>query len=162
MRLLPVLLLLTAFGASAQSSIPVIFDTDIGDDIDDALALALALQSPELDVQLVTTVADDVQSRTRLAWKELGLYNRHDVALATGASRPLLDAQFEDKAAQFKLLTAEDVIPESAHQRAAEAIVDLLMRSPRKMTLIPVGPLTNIALALRLEPRITGKIERIV
>ncbi len=122
----------------------------------------MALQSPELDVQLVTTVADDVESRTRLAWKELGLYNRHNVPLATGASHPLLDAQFEDKAAQFRLLTAEDVVPEAARRRAAEAIVELLLRSPRKVTLVPVGPLTNIAIALRLEPKITTKIERIV
>jgi inosine-uridine nucleoside N-ribohydrolase len=162
MRLTLLFLLLFIGLASAQTKIPVIFDTDIGDDIDDALALALALQSPELDVQLVTTVADDVQSRTRLAWKELGLYNRRDVALAMGAAHPLLDAQREDKAAQFQLLTAEDIIPEAAHRRAADAIIELLLRSPRKMTVIPVGPLTNIALALRLEPKIKDKIERIV
>ena len=147
---------------SAQTPIPVIFDTDIGDDIDDALALALALQSPELNVLLVTTVVDDVDSRTRLAWKELGLYHRHDVALATGAAQPLLDPQREDKAAQFRLLTAEDRAPEAAHRRAADVIVETLMGSREKITVIPVGPLTNIALALRLEPRIKEKIERIV
>lgn len=146
----------------AQKPIPVIFDTDIGDDIDDALALALALQSPELDVRLVTTVVDDVDSRTRLAWKELGLYHRHDVALATGAAQPFLDPQREDKAAQFRLLTVDDTVPEAAHRRAADVIIETLMASPEKMTVIPVGPLTNIALALRLEPRIKGKIERIV
>jgi inosine-uridine nucleoside N-ribohydrolase len=158
-------LLLSALAASvglAQKPIPVIFDTDIGDDIDDALALALALQSPELDVRLVTTVADDVDSRTRLAWKELGLYHRHDVNVATGAAQPFLDPQREDKAAQFRLLKADDTVPESAHRRAADVIVETLMASPEKMTVIPVGPLTNIALALRLEPRIKEKIERIV
>src|SRR5277367_6089558 len=103
MRILAVLLAFVSI-AAAQKPIPVIFDTDIGDDIDDALALALALQSPELDVRLVTTVADDVDSRTRLAWKELGLYHRHDVDLATGAAQPFLDPQREDKAAQFRLL----------------------------------------------------------
>ncbi len=148
--------------ASAQKPIPVIFDTDIGDDIDDALALALALQSPELDVRLVTTVVDDVDSRTRLAWKELGLYHRHDVALATGAAQPLLDPQRADKAPQFRLLTNADVAPEAAHRRAAEVIVETLLRSPEKITVIPVGPLTNIALALRLEPKIREKIDRIV
>ena len=162
MRLLLSLLFVVVVEASAQTPVPVIFDTDIGDDIDDALALALALQSPELDVQLVTTVADDVDSRTRLAWKELGLYHRQDVALATGAPHPLLDARLEDKARQFRLLTPEDVVPEAAHRRAAEAIIELILRSPRKVTVIPVGPLTNIALALRLEPKIAGNIERIV
>jgi purine nucleosidase/pyrimidine-specific ribonucleoside hydrolase len=142
--------------------IPVIFDTDIGDDIDDALALALALQSPELEVKLVTTVVDDVNSRTRLAWKELGLFGRQDIALATGAAEPLLDPKYPDKAAQFGVLTAADQPPASAWDRAADRIIDTLMKSPVKMTLIPVGPLTNIALALKEEPRIKDKIERIV
>ena len=163
MRVRFLLLALLACSASfGQKPMPVIFDTDIGDDIDDALALALALQSPELDVRLVTTVVDDVDSRTRLAWKELGLYGRHDVALATGAGDPLLDPRREDRAPQFKLLTAEDRPPASASRPAAAVIVETLMNSPEKMTVIPVGPLTNIALALRLEPRIREKIERIV
>jgi len=150
-------------GIVAQTRpIPVIFDTDIGDDIDDALALALALQSPELDVRLVTTVADDVESRTRLAWKELGLFGRQDIPLATGAPEPLLDPKYPDKAAQFGVLTMADQAPASAHARAADKIIETLLVSPVKMTLIPVGPLTNIALALREEPRIREKIERIV
>jgi purine nucleosidase len=155
--------LLLACAAFAQTKpIPIIFDTDIGDDIDDALALALALQSPELDVKLVTTVADDVESRTRLTWKELGLFGRQDIALATGAPEPLLDPKYPDRAAQFGVLTANDQPPAAAWQRAADRIIETLMKSPVKMTLIPVGPLTNIALALKEEPRIKEKIERIV
>lgn len=159
-----ILLLLAVFVSPmlAQTATPVIFDTDIGDDIDDALALALALQSPELDVKLVTTVVDDVHNRTRLAWKELGLYNRRDVVLATGSPRPLLDPRFDNPAPQFRLLTSADEPPALAYRHAAEVIVETLMASPRKMTVIPVGPLTNIALALRLEPKIATKIERIV
>lgn len=146
----------------AQKPIPIIFDTDIGDDIDDALALALALQSPELDVRAVTTVIDDVESRTRLAWKELGFYHRQDIALATGASAPLLDPVRNFRAPQFKVLTDQDTAPAPARRRAAELIVETLLASPEKITLVPVGPLTNIALALKLEPRITERIERIV
>src|SRR4029077_8738856 len=59
----------------AQQRIPIIFDTDIGDDIDDALALALALQSPELDVRAVTTVIDDTERRTRPTRKQLAIQN---------------------------------------------------------------------------------------
>src|SRR5437762_5555618 len=88
--------------------IPILFDTDIGDDIDDALALALALQSPELDVRAVTTVIDDTESRTRLAWKQLGLFNRRDIPIGTGASEPLLDPIRNDRARQFEVLTAQD------------------------------------------------------
>lgn len=152
--------LLAAGLASAQ--IPVLFDTDIGDDIDDAIALALALQSPELDVRGVTTVFGVVDQRTRLAWKELGLYGRQDIPLSTGAANPLLDAPVFQKARQFEVLTDADVAPEKARRRAAEFIIETLLASREKLTLVPVGPLTNIALALRLEPRIKSKIERIV
>ena len=160
--LLPILLLLAAAMLPAQKPTPVIFDTDIGDDIDDALALALAVQSPELEVRLVTTVADDVESRTRLAWKELGLFGRHDIALAMGAPEPLLDPRRADRAAQFTVLTPADTVPESARERAAQRIVDVLMYSGEKVTVIAVGPLTNIGLALKEEPRIRDRIERIV
>ena len=158
------LLLVTVSLAAAQPArIPVLFDTDIGDDIDDAIALALALQSPELDVRGVTTVFGVVEQRTRLAWKELALYHRTDIPLATGAGDPLLDAPVVQKARQFEVLTDADTPPASArNRRAAEFIIEALLASPDKLTLVPVGPLTNIALALRLEPRIKSKIERIV
>jgi len=154
--------LLLASVAWAQERTPIILDTDIGDDIDDALALALALQSPELDVIAVTTVIDDTETRTRLAWKELGLYGRHDIPLGTGASEPLLDPVRKQRAPQFKVLTAADTVPEAAHRRAADLIIDTLMKSPRPVTLVPIGPLTNIALALRSGPDIRPKIARIV
>ncbi|HZT30449.1 MAG TPA: nucleoside hydrolase [Bryobacteraceae bacterium] len=162
MRKVLFLLPLAAVLCAGQSRIPILFDTDIGDDIDDALALALALQSPELDVRAVTTVVDDTESRTRLAWKELGLFGRQDVPLATGAPEPLLDPMRHSRARQFEVLTEADVAPAAARRRAADLIVDTLMQSPEKLTIVPVGPLTNIALALKLEPRIKPHIQRIV
>ena len=155
-------LLLAAGLACAQKPIPILFDTDIGDDIDDALALALALQSPELDVRGVTTVIDDVELRTRLAWKELGIYGRRDIPLATGASEPLLDKVWNNKSRQYEVLTAADEFPATARKHGVQLIVETLMASPDKITIVPVGPLTNIALALKTEPRIKQKIERIV
>src|SRR5262244_1565789 len=142
MRLVALFLLVVSLAAScqAQQRVPIIFDTDIGDDIDDALALALALQSPELDVRAVTTVIDDTEGRTRLAWKELGLYGRRDVALATGAPEPLLDARRAGRARQFEVLTPEDTPPPSARRRAADLIVEILLASPARLTLVPVGP----------------------
>jgi len=162
LNLLLGVLLLCGFTCRAQQPIPVIFDTDIGDDIDDALALALALQSPELDVRAVTTVTDDTEGRSRLAWKELGLYGRHDIAVGTGAPEPLLDPIHTGRAPQFTVLTDADTLPKAPLRRASEVIIDTLLQSPRKVTLVPVGPLTNIALALKGEPRIKDKIERIV
>ena len=98
------LFVLICLTASSQTRIPIILDTDIGDSIDDALALAFALNSPELDVRAVTTVIDDVESKTRLAWKMLGIYNRRDIALAMGAPEPLLDPPMATSSKEFEVL----------------------------------------------------------
>ena len=157
-----VLALLVGLTATAQARIPIILDTDIGDSIDDALALAFALHSPELDVRAVTTVIDDVESKTRLAWKMLGLYNRRDIALATGASEPLLDPTTSVPSKEFDVLTRNDIIPDTARKRAAELIIDTALQSRGKITIVAIGPMTNIALALKTDPRIKNNIERIV
>jgi purine nucleosidase len=156
------LVLLAGLTASAQARIPIILDTDIGDSIDDALALAFALHSPELDVRAVTTVIDDVESKTRLAWKMLSIYNRRDVALAMGASEPLLDPTMSAPSKEFEVLTRNDTIPDTARKRAADLIIDTVLQSRGKITIVAIGPMTNIALAIKTDPRIKNNIERIV
>jgi purine nucleosidase len=160
------LVLLAGLTALAQgrapARIPIILDTDIGDSIDDALALAFALRSPELDVRAVTTVIDDVDSKTRLAWKMLSIYNRRDIALATGASEPLLDPTLAATSKEFEVLTRNDVIPDAARRRAADLIIDTVLESRGKITIVAIGPMTNIALAIKTDPRIKNNIERIV
>ena len=162
----PVLLLLIGLSvsltASAQARIPIIIDTDLGDSIDDALALAFALHSPELDVRAVTTVIDDVESKTRLAWKMLSIYNRRDIALAMGAPEPLLDPTMSTSSKEFQVLTRDDTIPDAARKRAADLIIDTVLQSRGKITVVAIGPLTNIALALKTDPRIKNAIDRIV
>jgi purine nucleosidase len=154
---------LTAFAQErVQTRIPVIIDTDLGDSIDDALALAFALHSPELDIRAVTTVIDDVESKTRLAWKMLSIYNRRDIALAMGAPEPLLDPTMSTSSKEFSVLTRNDTIPDAARRRAADLIIDTVLQSRGKITIVAIGPLTNIALALKTDPRIKGNIERIV
>jgi purine nucleosidase len=154
--------MLLAAAAQAQQRTPIILDTDIGDAIDDAFALALALNSPELDVRAVTTVIDDVELKTRLAWKFLGLYNRRDIPLGMGAPEPLLAARAPTTSRQFEVLTPADIVPDAARRPAAELIVETIRRSPARMTIVAIGPLTNIALALKLDPGIRDNLERIV
>jgi purine nucleosidase len=154
-----VLLLAPAFG---QPRTPILLDTDIGDAIDDSLALALAINSPELDVRGVTTVIDDVESKTKLAWKEMTLLGRRDIPLAMGASEPLLDPMVQSKPKQFEALTKADTIPDAARRSAVSLIVETLMNSREPITIVAIGPLTNIALALKTEPRIKQRLARIV
>ena len=160
--MLAIICLTAAVQVRAQARIPIILDTDIGDSIDDALALAFALQSPELDVRAVTTVIDDVESKTRLAWKMLGMYNRRDVALAMGAPEPLLDPTTSVASKEFEVLTRNDIIPDAARKRAVDLIIETALQSRGKITIVAIGPMTNIALALKTDPRIKNKIERIV
>jgi inosine-uridine nucleoside N-ribohydrolase len=156
------LIVLLAVPLCAQPRTPILLDTDIGDAIDDALALALALNSPELDVRGVTTVIDDVESKSKLAWKEMTLLGRRDIPLAMGAAEPLLDPVLQTKPRQFEALTKADSIPDAARRSAAGLIVETLMNSREPITIVAIGPLTNIALALKTEPRIKQHLARIV
>ena len=145
----------------AQKPIPVIFDSEMGDDIGDEFSLALALQSPELNVRAVTIVGNDLDNRMRLAWKELGLYGRRDIALGRGASEPLLDSTVV-RSPHLDILAPEDLLPPAINSDAISLIVNTVMYSSEKVTLIATGPLTNIALAMKVDPRIKKNIARIV
>lgn len=145
--------------------LPIILDTDPG--IDDAAAIAAALFAPELDLQLMTTVAGNVsvEKTTRNALQLLHFWNA-DVPLAQGASMPLVRP----------LRDAASVHGESGmegydfveHQRqplakpAFQAIRDALMHAAEPITLVAIGPLTNIALLLTQYPECVFNIRRLV
>src|SRR5215211_6373488 len=134
----------------------IILDTDLamgapGSDIDDGFALALALADPELDVDLVTTVNGntDVDTATLLCLELLHRLRRTDVPVVRGASRPLL-RPLHDTPARQRVRDVREQVParEPAPGQAAAAIVEHVMASPGEITLVPIGPLTNIAVAL--------------
>ncbi len=156
-----VLLTLAAMALPA-SSIPVILDTDIGDDIDDALALALALQSPELDVRAVVTVLQHRERRADLAWKILELYGRTDIPVGMGAEQPLLTPPRTGEVRQTAALGESYRMPENRRRNGIQLTIDTCLNSREKITILAYGPLTNLALALKSEPRIAEKIERFV
>lgn len=136
---------------SETRPLPLILDTDIGDDIDDALALALILNSPELDLRGVTTVFVDAPRRARLARKMLGVWDRLEIPVAAGFSLPLLQPFAPQAGHQFGVLDDDGTTFEHA--------LDFLVQSPalapgERLTVLAIGPLTNIALALAREPEL--------
>ena len=146
----------------------IIIDCDPGQD--DALAILLALGSPdELDVLAVTAVAGNVPlAFTEVnAQKLVALAGRTDVPVYRGADRPLVRDLVTAEMVHGKTGLDGADLPEPttplADGHAALAIVDILRREPAgSVTLCPVGPLTNIALAMRLAPDVVERIEAIV
>ena len=132
-----------------------------------ALAMLLALSSPGLCVEAITTVAGNqkVDKTTANALKVLTVAGRTDITVAVGMSRPMVRDLIVATSHGESGLDGPD-LPEPAfapdRRHAVDVIIEKVLQSPDKVTLIPVGPLTNIAMALIKEPRITGNIDRIV
>src|SRR3954453_5294861 len=144
--------------------IPVIIDCDPGHD--DAMALLLALASPELELSAVTTVAGNqtLDKVTANAIRVLDVAQAHDIPIAAGADRGLVHtARAAGEVHGETGLDGPDLPgpsrdPEPIH--AIELIARTLREKPH--TLIPIGPLTNIALLLAIHPELKPRIERIV
>jgi purine nucleosidase len=137
---------------------PILLDTDIGSDVDDALALGFALAEPEaLPIVAVTTVSGDARRRARMAARILGLAGRSDLEVAAGEDRALL----RDRAfAEVRL--AEDTLPEGPDARvveepAPERIARAAAEVPG-LEIVAIGPLTNVARALALDPGLPRKV----
>jgi pyrimidine-specific ribonucleoside hydrolase len=148
-----------------MNSVPVILDVDPGHD--DAVALMFACGAPEFDLLAVTTVAGNVplEKTTRNALRVLSLIGRTDVPVAAGASSPLRRRLriAEDIHGESGLEGPEipDAIFEPDGRGATDLIADTLRRTPEPVTLIPTGPLTNVATFLREHPDLRDRIARI-
>jgi pyrimidine-specific ribonucleoside hydrolase len=145
-----------------------VIDTDPG--VDDAVALLLALASPEVELRAVTTVFGNVglETTTSNARRLLVLGGRPDVPVAAGAERPLVHPQAmraDDWHAVDGLGGRASSLPAPGPldvRGAVELLADVLRGAERPVTLAPIGPLTNIALLLAVHPELRPKIARIV
>jgi purine nucleosidase/pyrimidine-specific ribonucleoside hydrolase len=126
----------------------IIIDTDIGDDIDDALAIALALKSPELDLVGVTCVFRDTVVRAALATKLLRTFGRGDIPVAVGIGQPLREPVQMTVPNQAVVLTDEDRRGAPVAMDAVDLILSTVARHPGEITLVPIGALTNVAVAI--------------
>ncbi len=143
----------------------IILDCDPGHD--DAIALLLAAKHPALELLAVTTVAGNqtLEKTTQNALKVCSLAGIRDVPVAMGMDRPLVRPARH--AADIHGVTGMDGpnVPEPdielARQHAVDLLIELLLDSDGDITLVPTGPLTNIATAIRREPAIVPKIQAI-
>ena len=143
-----------------DNRIPVILDTDIGDDIDDTWALAMMLKSPELDVKLVVGDTGDTLYRAKLIAKMLQTAARTDVPVGMGIPNKYKGgAQRQEIMHQGEWVKDYDLdsYPGAVHEDGVGALIDTILESPAPVSLICIGPVPNIAAALEREPRIARR-----
>lgn len=167
-------LALALVSASDAETHKVIFDTDFGIcPQDDCYALMLALQSPELDILGITTVAGNwsLEQGTADVLRLLEIAGREEIPVYAGADMPLMhepsefarttygswwsDAPPTEPPGGFATKTVEDL-------GAVEYIVDTIEANPGEVTILAIGPLTNVAMALRHRPGLAGKVKKLV
>ena len=148
----------------------LIIDTDPGEDIDDLLALLFALRRPELDIRAITTVTLPAARRVRLVKRLLRHLDRTDIPVAAGMDLPLramseteLRAQsdFSRTLNHYAFAEPEDPRDEPGSLDAVDLIVRTVEANAGDIALACIGPLTNIACALRKNPGIASKIQYI-
>jgi inosine-uridine nucleoside N-ribohydrolase len=151
---------------SGRSPFRVIIDTDPG--VDDALALLLAMRSPELQIEAITPVAGNVPLELTLpnALRMVEIAGRTDIPVAVGAKSPLVRRLVTATYAHGENGLGGAVFPEPktkpVNQPAAEMIRQIVRKFPSEVTLLTIGPLTNIATALNLDSELAGLIRGLV
>lgn len=151
---------------AGRGSSRVIIDTDPG--VDDALALLLAMQSPELKIEAITPVAGNVPLELTLpnALRMVEIAGRPDIPVAAGAKTPLVRRLVTAAYVHGENGLDGTVFPEPktrpSPQPAAELIRQIVRKYPREVTLLTIGPLTNIATALNSDPELAGMVRALV
>ena len=146
-----------AHGQPAQTKAApqlAIIDTDIGDDIDDAFALALALRSPELHILGFTTAYGDTELRARLLDRYLGAIGRADIPVAAGVATPHNNF--------FTQGAYAHQAPQRKHPDAIAFLLGQIRAHPGQITLIAIGPLFNIQAAIEHDPATFRQLRRVV
>jgi len=155
----------TAPCGSASKPLPIIIDSDPG--LDDALAIALAVARPELNLLAVTSVGGnaDVHHCTENALRLLHLYGADEIPVAEGAVGPLAGPLERATEVHGESGLGNTKLPPAPRTSEAEGAVSLMARmiaaSPEPVALVPIGPLTNIALLIRSFPHLAPKIAHI-
>jgi inosine-uridine nucleoside N-ribohydrolase len=161
-----VIFLVATFSVPVLAARKIIIDTDPG--TDDALALMLALNSPELDVRAVTVVPGNVTAAMGLdnALRMVSLANRCDIPVAAGAQHPLFQKLITAEFWHGKNGLANIELPSSKckvdSRFGPDLIIEMVHASPHEITLVPVGPLTNIALAVEKDPSIVPLVKEVI
>ena len=140
---------------SAVRPAKIILDTDIGDDIDDAFALALALRSPELNILGITTAWGDTKLRARMVDRFLMETGHSEIPVAEGiitkSAIPFTQAKWAEAGPNGR-----------SHQPAIDFILQQIQKYPGEVTLVCIGPLTNVGAAIARDPDNFHRVKQVV
>jgi inosine-uridine nucleoside N-ribohydrolase len=139
----------------------ILLDTDIGSDIDDAVCLAYLLTQPECELLGITTVSGEPDKRAMMASAQCKVAGK-SIPIYPGAADPLLVSPRQPKAPQADALSRwphEAAFPQG---EAVEFLRQTIRRHPGEITLLPIGPLTNIALLFKTDPEIPSLLKSLV
>ncbi len=171
------ILIFTSAGMSAAQSgerIKIIFDTDfVMPPQDDSMALMLAMQSPEIEILGITTVAgnDSVERATSDVLRMLEIANQTAIPVHRGADMPLVHEKSDFAVREYGRWYSNEPPPappggyankKAAPESAVSFIVKTVLTNPHEVTLVAIGPLTNIAQAIRADPGFAKKVKRMV
>lgn len=136
---------------------PVLLDTDVGTDVDDAIAIALILASPEIDLRAVTIVSGDTDLRGRIAKKLLTLGSRSEVPVAAGVREPVLrQRNFLRLGHEGHRIVDPDEELHLANAHAVDLLINTVLRE--RPHVVAIGPLSNLAVAIMKEPAVITSI----
>ncbi len=158
-RILGLLFSCLILGVYAQSAAPpekIIIDTDIGDDVDDAFAVALALRSPEVQILGITTVFGDTELRARLLDRLLGEAGRQDIPVAMGTPTNAKTSFSQRRYAEGGHFAR------AVHPQAVPFVLDQIRRHPGEITLVCIGPLVNVGALIDEDVATFRKLRRVV
>jgi purine nucleosidase/pyrimidine-specific ribonucleoside hydrolase len=144
----------------------VIIDTDIGDDIDDVIAISFAVRRPELDVVAITTCFGPTAKRGRLLAKQLSLLGRDDIPYAPGPRLPMTPVSDERRRTletnspfEYDFVGDDEQVRPPASDDAVEFLYETICRHAGDVTLVTIGPLTNIGLLFQRHPDAADKLK---
>jgi purine nucleosidase len=151
-------ILFFTFLCSAQNAPreKIIIDTDIGDDIDDAFAIALALRSPELQILGTSTAFGDVETRAKLLDRLLAEAGRQDIPVSVGVHTDAKTSFGQRPYAEGGHFAR------ASHPASAGFIFDQIRRNPGEITLVCIGPLMNVGALIDKDPQTFRKLKRVV
>lgn len=145
-----------AQGVPTPNREKIIIDTDIGDDVDDAFALALAVQSPELEILGVTTTFGDTETRAKITDRFLGEVGRSKIPVLAGKPTATKNPMSQRRYADASRFT------KASHVDAVDFLLDQIRKHSGEITLIAIGPLMNVGAAIDKDPATFRKLKRVV